>query len=93
MGYFFGADDEVASESTALWDGGSPTDPQAFDIRRDGLTAFELRREKPFVPLGGKPLGFYVGGELHLVEVSSDGATAIVLHQWPEEIGEPIEPA
>lgn len=37
------------------------------------------------------PPGKYIGGQLYMAEVSSTDVRLLEIHQWPDEVGKPID--
>jgi hypothetical protein len=68
-------------------------DADEFDPRRDGILLMEAQRRMklPAIP-GGKP-SHGVGGHILLTEVTAAGIVQQVIHTWPDEPGQPIQPA
>jgi hypothetical protein len=76
---------------TALWKGGDPSDPECFNLVTDGIEAFVIRGRHSYRPIGGAmPAGAYVGGEIQIAEVTSQGVTSATIHRWPVNIGQVI---
>lgn len=62
-------------------------DPSSFDAARDGLTILEHQRRTPW------PDGIhYVGGHAELVTVTRDGVEQRRLREWPDTVGQLIQP-
>lgn len=65
-----------------------------FDPIYHGVPLMEAQRRTP-APLpsaNGKPV-FSIGGHILLTEVTRDGVTQTVIHEWPDKWGVPIRPA
>ncbi len=55
------------------------------------IAAYERRRATPYTPISGDMLASaYVGGELHVAEISAGGVFGHIAHRWPNRVGEPI---
>ena len=89
MDQFFGCDVDLSY----VWGGGSPNDPAQFDKGADAIAVFDERRSQAYRPIGGGPIGHYVGGELQMAEVSEHGVTGFTLHDWRDRVGARIAPA
>lgn len=92
VGYFFSADDRIVAEVAQLWAGGTPNDPEHFQITSDGVAAFEIRRRNSYVPIGGNMAsGCYVGGELQMATVSARSVETAAIYRWPDKVGHLID--
>ena len=67
------------------------TNPAAFDVRCDGRKVAARQRARPWA-LPGYPEAYYVAGAVHLATVSADGVRVEVLCEWPDKVGERINP-
>ncbi len=68
-----------------------PSDPSAFDIRRDGLALAAAQRRRPW-SLPGSALAHYVAGDVLLTTVDASGARTVSLGGWQDPIGERVDP-
>lgn len=73
---------------------GLPENPFASGLLPHGISLMEAMRSKP----GRSPSdpemepGFYIGGHIDWTVVSADGVTVERVREWPDRIGEKIDP-
>jgi hypothetical protein len=78
----------------AYFDTVTDDDVERFDAHRDGIPVFEaMRREPGDLSSGfGEPLlGHGIGGFLEHVTITRAGVIRETIHQWPDEVGRPIQ--
>lgn len=63
-------------------------------LHRVGADIFEAWRRKPGRPLPGEegPGQYVIGGQVDFTLVTPDGAATVTLREWPDRIGERINP-
>jgi len=68
------------------------TSPTSFDVEIDGLALMEAQRAVRWSPHQAIPVGHYGAGAVRLTTVNANGIATRVVHEWPDRIGEPVQP-
>jgi len=81
-------------EPRALHESGLPMFWAIDGLRQYGPTFFDVMRQFPMQHLAhpDKPWVYAIGGHLDLATVTADGVTIERIHEWPDEIGQKINP-
>jgi hypothetical protein len=71
------------------------TDPDSFDPETDGLSLITAQRCRGAIDItpGVIPGFFRIGGEIHLTEIRKTGVQVFAIGDFPDRVGELIDPA
>ncbi|MBS7741481.1 MAG: hypothetical protein KF818_17160 [Chelatococcus sp.] len=94
-GYVFGPGLSLADDWRLHREGlepGKDWQPEIFDPVRHGIPLMEAQRRQLTAPRVFPRPFHCVGGEIWCSTVTREGVEQEVIHEWPDEVGLPIEP-